>query len=111
MSGNWPAEVLQTGVREFHLGLDTDRTADAEVVSVLRQVTQQSRLPDPSFPPQDENASLAIPGALNQDSEPSLLLAPSEKFMVGALTPDGIPAGERGIRDMTTTHGSLAPLG
>jgi hypothetical protein len=111
MSGNWPAELLQAGVREFHLGLDASRTADAEVVGVLRQVTQQSRLPDPGFPPQDENASLAFPGPLKQAGEPSLFLAPPEKFVLGAITSDGIAAGERGIRDMTTTHGSLAPLG
>ena len=111
MSVKWLAELLQSGVREFHLGLDASRTADAEVARVRRKVTEQSRLPDSGLPPQDENASLALPGTLKQAGEPSLFLAPSEQFVAGAITSDGIPARERGIRDTTATHGILAPPG
>jgi hypothetical protein len=111
MSGKWPAELLESGVCEFHLGLDACRTADAEVACIPCKVTQQSRLPDSGLPPQDQNASLAFPGPLKQAGEPSLFLAPSEQFVAGAITSGGIRAGERGTGDIPATHGRLAPPG
>jgi hypothetical protein len=76
--GEWSAKLLQAGVREFHLGLDASRTADAEVIGVLREIAEQSRLPDPGFPSKHENAGLAFSSPVKEGGEPSLFLAPSE---------------------------------
>jgi hypothetical protein len=102
--GKWPAKLLEAGVRELHLGLDTPRTADAEVISVLRKIAEQSRLPNSGFSPEHENARLALPSPVKLGSEPPLLLAPPEQFVAGGIGPDGIPARERGIRSITATH-------
>ncbi len=78
MPGEWSAQLLQAGVREFHLGLDASRTADAEVVGVLGDIAQQGRLPNPGFPSKHENAGPAFSSPVKQGGEPSLFLAPSE---------------------------------
>jgi hypothetical protein len=76
--GERSAQLLQAGVGEFHLGLDAPGPADAEAIGVLRDIAQQSRLPDPGFPSQHENAGLAFSSPAQERGEPSLFLAPSE---------------------------------
>jgi hypothetical protein len=107
--GEWAAKLLQAGVREFHLGLDACRTADAEVIGVLREIAKQNRLPDPGFPSKDENAGPAFSSPVKEGGEPSLFLAPSEQFMVGGTEPEGVAVSERGIGDMTASHGGSPP--
>jgi hypothetical protein len=70
--------LLQAGVREFHLGLDASRPADAEAIGILRDIAEQSRLPNPGFPSKHENAGLAFSSPVQESGQPSLFLAPSE---------------------------------
>jgi hypothetical protein len=107
--GERSAELLQAGVREFHLGLDASRTADAEVIGVPREIAEQSRLPDAGFPSKHENAGPALSSPVKEGGEPSLFLAPSEQFMVGGIESEGVPVSERGIGDMTASHRGPPP--
>jgi hypothetical protein len=109
MPGEWSAKLLQAGVREFHLGLDASRTADAEVIGVLREIAKQSRLPDPGFPSKHENAGPAFSSPVKEGGEPSLFLAPSEQSMVGGIESEGVAVSERGIGHMTASHGGSPP--
>jgi hypothetical protein len=109
MPGEWSAKLLQAGVREFHLGLDASRTADAEVIGVLREIAKQSRLPDPGFPSKHENAGPAFSSPVKEGGEPSLFLAPSEQSMVGGIESEGVAVSERGIGHMTASHGGSLP--
>jgi hypothetical protein len=101
--------LLEAGVRELHLGLDASGTADAEVIGVLRQTAEQSRLPDARFPSKHENASPALSSPVKEGGEPSLFLAPSQQFMVGGPESPGIALIERGMLDVIATHGGRQP--
>jgi len=96
-------------VRELHLGLDASRTADAEVIGVLREIAKQSRLTDAGFPSKHENASPALSSPVKEGGEPSLFLAPSQQFMVGGTESEGIVLCERGTLDMIASHGGTRP--
>jgi hypothetical protein len=101
--------LLQAGIPEFHLGLDACRTADAEVIGVLREIAKQSRLPDPGLPSKYKNAGPAFSSALKESGEPPLFLAPSEEFMVSGIEAEGVAVYQRGIWDITASHGSSPP--
>jgi hypothetical protein len=107
--GEWSAKLLQAGVSEFHLGLDASRTADAEAIGIPRDIAKQSRLPNPRFPSKHENAGPAFSSPVNEGGEPSLFLAPSEQFMAGGIESEGVAVSERGIGDMTASHGGSPP--
>ena len=109
MPGEWRTKLLQAGIREFHLGLNASRTADAEVTGVLREIVKQSRLPDPGFPAKYENAGPAFSGLVKEGGEPSLFLAPAEEFMVSGIESEGAAVNQRGVGDMTASHGSSPP--
>ena len=100
--------MLKAGVRELHLGLDASRTAEAEVLGVLREIAKQSRLPDAGFSSKHKNASPALPSLVKEGSKPSLFLTPSQQFMTGRVEPEGT-LSERGMLDMTANHGGTPP--
>jgi hypothetical protein len=106
--GEWSAKLLQAGVRELHLGLDASRTAEAELLGVLREISEQSRLPNAGFPSKHENASPALSSPVKEGGKPSLFLAPSQQFTAGSVEPEGT-LSERGMLDVTTSHGGPPP--
>ena len=106
--GEWPANLLQAGVRELHLGLDASRTAEAEVLGVLREITQQSRLPNAGLSSKHQNTSLALSSLVKERGEPSLFLTPAQQLMAAAVEPEGT-LSRRGMLDMTASHGGRTP--
>ena len=107
--GERSAQLLKAGVREFHLGLDAARTADAEVVGVLGDIAQQGRLPNPGFPSKHQNPGPACSSPVEQGGEPSLFLAPSQESMEGGIESEAVAVCEPGIRDITASHGASPP--
>ena len=100
------AELLQAGVGQLHLGLDARRTADAEVISVLREIAKQSRLPDAGFPLKHENASPALSSPVKQGRQPSLFLAASQQFMMDGTESEGVVPG---MLDTIAGHAGTPP--
>ena len=100
--GEWPAQLLLSGVREFHLGLDASRTAEAEVIGVLRDIAKQSRLPNSRFPWEPRNSQARPSRApCRRAVSRCLFLAPSEQSMKGDVESEGVAVSEPGIRDIT----------
>jgi hypothetical protein len=100
--------LLQAGVRELHLGLDACRTAEAEVLGVLREIAKQSRLPNASFPAKHQNAGPARSGLVQEGSQPPLFRTPSQQFAAGGVEPEGT-LSERGMLGMSASHGGTPP--
>jgi hypothetical protein len=109
VAAEWPAKLLQAGVRELHLGLDATGPADAEVIDVLGQAAEQRRLPDAGFPSKHENASPALSSPVQEGGELSLFPTPSQQLMVGGTESQGTVVIERGMLAMIATHRGTQP--
>jgi hypothetical protein len=101
--------LLQASIGEFHLGLDASRTAGAEAIGALRDIAQQSRLPDPGFPAKHENAGLAFSSPVQERGEPTLFLSPPEQSMAGGIESEGVAVSEPRIGEITAGHGASPP--
>jgi hypothetical protein len=82
------AKLLQSGVRQFNLGLDAGRPGDAAAGRVPHQIFQQRALADPGFAAQHQGPALT--GAHG----------PHQLIQRGALT----PAAEQPLRCNWSRH-------
>jgi hypothetical protein len=60
------AQLVQSGKRQLHLGLNTIDLRDLETAGLLRDVCHQCCLADPSLAPQYQRPTLAAADCRNQ---------------------------------------------
>jgi hypothetical protein len=78
-----PAQLMQTGEGQLHLGLHTDRLRDGLLRCRIDQVLQQRRLPDPGLAPQDQRPTLASPDVRDQAVQQAALVGAPEQAVPG----------------------------
>ena len=61
------------------------------------------------FPSKHENAAPALSSPVKEGGKPSLFLAPSEQYVASGIESEGVPVSERGVGDMTASHGGPPP--
>jgi hypothetical protein len=76
--GHRPAQLMQPGVGELHLGLDTRRARDRAPRCPLGKVVEQRCLADPRLAVQDEHGALARAHVGEQPVETFKLTATAE---------------------------------
>jgi hypothetical protein len=73
------AQLMQTRVRELHLGLHPHRPHHRQIRRRLKQVFQQRGLPDPGLPPQHQRPTLTPADVLEQSVQQRALAIPPEQ--------------------------------
>jgi hypothetical protein len=60
LSDEWSAQLLEARIRKFHLGLDTRSTTDVEVIGLVDQIAEQSRLSNARLASEHKNPGSAF---------------------------------------------------
>jgi hypothetical protein len=78
-----PAQLMQAGEGQLHIGLHTDRPRDGLLRCRIDQVFQQRRLPDPGVAPQDQRPTPAAADVREQAVQQAALVDAAQQAVPG----------------------------
>jgi hypothetical protein len=76
------AQLMKSGERQLHLGLDTGRTGDDASVGVPGEVVEQRGLADPGLAADEQHLALSGAEVGNESPQSSKLRTPATKLLI-----------------------------